>query len=564
MLIPQLIIMHPTINWTSPITWFIALALLILLSVQLWLIIRSPSISTGRKWVRVGLNGLLWLLVAAYFGQLRWLISRPAIHALLVGDEVPASFARQLSDSLHIQQRFSSQNFKANYDSVTLVGQQFPVETLTQLSQSALQWIPYNQPDQLQTVRWKGIVRQGERQDVTGSIQSSKAQILRLQYGNKTLDSVALRAGNNSFTLHFPAFARGRNQTELTLGQPARRGGEQGTTALDTLHFFTRPTNPLTVRFLLNSPDFESKTLANWLGKQGNSVILSATLSKNISSQISINKSAKATNKATPDLIITEPINAANATVRKAVADGKAVLFINLTNPETDCRTINQALGSRWQVRKTTNEPLVAVGNGLNALPYRFTENSNQFAVSGGYPIAVQRTAGRVGVSLLSETYPLALSGDSVTYNRVWTATLARLSASIQNTVRVDAPLYRGIRQAIVINNPTNRLPTLRIGQDTLRLTYSPINERSASGMSSFIKTGWQPVQDTLALYVNALKINDPIADRETVRQFMLAHAQYQPSGTKPDGITTEQVPNWVWLLALVACFTALWVEPKL
>lgn len=556
--------MQTSVTWTSPLTWLIALALLALLVVQLWFIIRSPAISSSRKWVRAGLNGLLWLLLVAYFLELRWPITRPASHALLVGNEVPASFARQLSDSLHIQQRFTSRNFKTNYDSITLVGQQFPVETLTQLSQSALQWIPYNQSDQLQDVRWKGIVRQGERQSVTGSIYASKAQMLRVQYGRKTLDSVALHEGDNTFALHFPAFSNGRTQAELTLGQSGRRGNAQANTVLDTLRFFTRSTRPLTVQFLLNNPDFESKTLADWLGKQGHTVELSATLSKNLGSQVSINRVGKAASKATPDIIITEPINAANATVRKAIADGKAVLFINLTNAETNCRIINQALGSHWQVRKTTNEPLVALGNGLNALPYQFTDNLNQFAVSSGYPIAIQRTAGRVGVSLLSETYPLALSGDSITYNRIWTATLARLSASASNTVRTDAPVYKGIQQMVMVNNPINRLMALRIGQDTVRLSYSPLNDRSAGGTSSFGRTGWQTVQDTLALYVNSLKSTDPIADRKTIRQFILAHVQFQPTSTKPDDIMTEQVPEWVWMLALIACFTALWVEPKL
>lgn len=545
--------MHTTLNWTSPFTWLIALALLLLLAVQLWFIVRSQSITNQRKGLRAGLNGLLWLLLVGYFLQIHWPVEHPAMHALLIGEEVPAAVARQVNNSLHIKESFTSRNFRANYDSVTLVGQQFPIEILTQLSNTALQWIPYNQPDQLQDIHWKGIVRQGEMQRITGLLNSSKGQLLRLQFGNKTVDSVALHEGQNSFMLQFPAFARGRSQTELVLGK----------NTLDTLRFFTRPSEPLTIQFLLNSPDFESKTLADWLGKQGHSVTISATLSKNISSQVNINKPQKLAGKAAPDLIITEPVNAASTIVRKAVTGGKSVLFINLTNPETDCRTINQAVGSHWQVRKVSNEAFVPVGSGVNALPYRFADNLNQFAVSG-YPIAVQRTSGRVGVSLLSETYPLALSGDSLTYNRIWTAVLARLSASTQNTVHVNAPVYSGIRQPISINNPSTRLTTLRVGPDTLSLTYSPINEHSASGQSSFSKPGWQPVQDSLAMYVNTLIPNDPVACRAVVSLFMLAHSKNQPVGGVADRTTTNQLPNWAWLLLLIGCFTALWVEPKI
>ena len=545
--------MHTTINWTSPITWLIALALLLLLIGQLWLLSRNQVLSSGRKRVRIGLNLLLWLVLVAYFLQFQWPVAKPATHALMVGNEVPSTFARHLKDSLHIQDSFTSRNFKAQYDSVTLVGQQFPTETLTQLSNAALQWIPYNQPDQLQEISWKEMVRQGEMQRVTGQIQSSKDQLLRLKFGNKTLDSVALHQGANRFVFQFPSFTRGQSQADMVLGS----------IRLDTLRFFTRPTKPLTVQFLLNNPDFESKTLATWLGKQGHIVQVSTTLSKAISSNASLNKAGKSALKTTPDLIITEPANAANAIVRKAIAEGKAVLFINLTSPETDARLVNQVTGSHWQVRKASNELTIPVGNGLTALPYHFADNLNQFAVSG-YPVAVQQTAGRVGLSLLSETYPLSLSGDSLTYNKLWTSVLARLSNADQNAVQIAAPVYKSLEQEIYINNPSSRLPAIRIGQDTLPLTYSSINDRSAVGTISFGKSGWQRIQDTLMMYVNDIRQDDPIAGRAMVSRFMLAHSQAQLADTHPDRAATTQLPDWAWLLLVIACFTALWVEPKL
>ena len=105
-----LIRMQTSINWTNPINWCIALALLILLVGQLWLISRNQALPTGRKWVKAGLSIILWLLVAAYFGQFHWLSQRPSSHALLVGDEVPSAVARQVKDSLHIQDSFTSRN----------------------------------------------------------------------------------------------------------------------------------------------------------------------------------------------------------------------------------------------------------------------------------------------------------------------------------------------------------------------------------------------------------------------------------------------------------------------
>ena len=566
--------MQLRIDWSDPISWLITLMLLIVLVGQLVLIIRNPLLATGRKWLRAGLNLLLWLVLAGYFLQPRWQIQRPSSHALLVGDDVPTAIARQVKDSLHIQASFTSRNLNESYDSVTLVGQRFPIETLTQLSNSAVRWVPYNQPDQLQAIRWKSIVRQGELQRVTGRIQSSKKQVVRLRFGNQTLDSLMLNEGDNTFMLQFPAFARGRSQNELVLTTVPGRS-----TTLDTIRFFTRPTEPLRVQFLLNSPDFESKTLADWLGKQGHIVEVVTMLSKNIRSNVSLNKAGKSVDKTTPNLIITEPADATNAAVRKAIEEGKSVLFINLTNPETDCRTINQALGSKWQVRKTSNEPLVPVGNGLNALPYRFTDNLNQFGIAG-YPIAVQRTiqrgrgfarpglagrihAGRIGVSLLSETFPLALSGDSVAYNRIWSAVLARLSPSDKSTIQVNAPTYKGLQQEVSANTPGRSLPFLTIGQDTVRLTQSPINERSATGLGLFGQAGWQLVQDSLAVYVRARNPADPIANRQIISRFVLAHARERSVGNQPAQTRTAKIPNWLWLGLFIACFTVLWMEPK-
>ncbi len=549
--------MQLTLDWASPLTWLSLLALVVLLVVQGWLIGRNTALSPMRKGVRLGLNLLLWLVLLGYVLQPRWPIAKPATQVLLAGDDVPTSFARRLQDSLGIPERMTSRTLSGMYDSVTIVGAQFPPSVLARLSSSALRHIPYPAPDELLQIHWNGVLRQGELQHVTGLVKASTPQRLRLRYGNITLDSLNLTAGTHPFALQFPAFLRGKNQVELGLGDKL----------LDTLHFFSRPIEPLTIHFLLNSPDIESKTLANWLGRQGHTVTVSATLSKNLGSNVSINQSTTARAK-TPDLLITEPANAGDAQIRKAVADGRAVLFINLTNPDVDSRTINQAVGSRWQARRVTNAPLVPVSNSLTALPYRFADNLNQFSVTD-FPVFVQQTAGRVqpgrvGVSLLSETFPLALSGDSTTYARLWTAVLARLSRAGTNGVQVDAPLIQGLDQSITINDPTRKARSLRVGTDTLRLTVSPLNPLSASGRGLFPTAGWQPVQDTMALYVETSQPARPLVSRALLDRFLLAHQQFAPSATTSAPGPAAQIPDWAWFALILLCFTALWLEPKL
>ncbi|GAB3641063.1 hypothetical protein [Spirosoma arcticum] len=546
--------MQINVTLTDPVTLATAFALLALLAVQGWFIVRNKTLSPGRKTLRAALNALMWLVVAGYVLKISWPVDRPITHALLVGDDVPAAYARTVQDSLRIRERFTTQTFKNSHDSVTLVGQGFPTETLTQLSQSVVRWVPYDAPNQLKQLRWKGVVRQGEMQWITGKIRSNSKQRLRIQYGNQTLDSLMLSPGGNTVALQFPVFGRGRLQTELRLGnQP-----------LDTVRFYSRPATPLFIQFVLDNPDFESKTLADWLGKQGHSVEVSTTLATNVRSRVDINRSPKATGRK-PDVVITDPINAANTLVRNAVAGGKAVLFINLSSLPTDITRINRALKTRWQVRKISDQETVPAGSGLTAHPYRFANALNQFAVPA-YPVAAQQVTGRVGVSLLNETFPLALSGDSLAYGRIWYGILARLQPAEKNNLVVDAPVFSGLLSSVYVNNSVIKNAVLRVGADTSRLTQSPLNQQSAVGTLFAKQAGWQPIQDSLAFYVDNLTDGSSVANRQVISRFMVAHSTYQSAPTGPARQRREAAgaPGWVWLTLFVVCLTALWIEPKI
>lgn len=528
--------------------WLLLIVVAALLILPVWLILRNDALSTQRKVVRLTLNALLWLVVLAYVLQPVWTVATRTTHALLIGQEVPGSYQRQLSDSLHLPEVVTARTFVPDrFDSVTLLGQVFPAELLSRLSRQVVRWIPYYAPDRVQTIRWKGLVQKGEMQRVTGAIQSSKKQRLKLMYANRTLDSLTLPEGFTAFTLQFPAFTLGRTETELVLGS----------TALDTLRFFVRPVKPLTYQFILDTPDFESKTLADWLGQSGNAVDVTATLSKDVSNRLTINRVS-----AKPDVIITDPANADNVLVKRAVADGKAVLFINLTNPEADCRLINQALGSRWQVRKVSNEPSIPVGNGLSALPYTLITTATQTPIPG-YPAAVQQTAARIGVSLLSETFPLKLSGDSLAYNRVWSAILARLRPSSVNSSQIDAPVVAGFQETMYLNNVPAHPAAIRVGNDTVSVAYSAINPLSATGRWLVNRSGWLPVEDTLAVYAEPSGQSD-VARSRLVQAYALAHSVEPSAPQAVSRFADVRLPDWAWLLLVIACLTALWVEPKL
>jgi hypothetical protein len=546
-------------NPTAPaLNGLVLTALLVLLAVQGWFLFRHKPLS-GRRWaVRAGLNGLFWLALLAFVLRPFWQVPDSSRHVLLVGDEVPAKKARQIGDSLHLTRQLRAADFgvDADFDSVTVLGQDFSALILSRLAGVSLRWIPFDEPDELQAIRWKATLHQGEIQRVTGSLMSTKKQTLKLTFGNQTLDSLMLQKGQNQFALTFPAFASGRTEIALVLARKS----------LDTIRFFAQPLPPQTYQFVLAAPDFETKTLADWLGQAGQSVQLTAPISTGIGSSLRINQTKNRANNA-PDILITDAANATSPTIRKAVLAGKSVLFVGLTKPETDLLAINRATGTRFQVQRISTAESVSVGVGSvqTALPYRFLPDPAQSIVRG-YPVAVEYMSSRVGVSLLNETYPTKLGGDSLAYSTLWKKLLAPLQPPTTNNLLADAPIIPNQPTDIRANNAVQQLNKLRLGRDTLRLLPDPLNPTSATATYRFGRAGWQTLADSVELYVEDSTSFVSVANRQRVSALLRAQTGnlHSPASSKQTvRLQTHRLPGWAWGLLLLACLTALWIEPK-
>ncbi|MEZ0484519.1 hypothetical protein [Fibrella aquatica] len=562
------------LDWNAPDTWLLALLLLALLVMPFWLISRKAGVSTGRKTVRLVLHSLLWLSVVGLWLQPRWLQTLPSGKLLLAADNVPADYVRSTAASLGIETVLTASAFRAMkttppVDHVWLLGQDFSGTELARLSRQVINWSPYNVPGQLQQLRWKGFVGQGEQQTVTGKINTPEGGMLRLRFGQKTVDSTQLTADSQSFNLSYFAFAQGRTQLTLWLDK----------TVLDTIRFVARPASKLRVRFVLDAPDFETRALADWLGQQRNTVELTNRLSTGIGSELTINKP---TSGALPDLIVTDPANVGNALVNKALLSGKSVLVLNLSRPDVEVPAINRALRTSFQVRRIPGKDTIRLSSDLTALPFRFQPLSGTVPVAG-YPVLVQPVNGRVAVSLLAETFPMRLSGDTTAYARLWLSVLAPLRLVAQNNVQVDAPVLVNQPAHFTINNPTATPTRLRVGSDTLMVQPAPVNTRSYNALGRFATSGWLPVQDTLAVYAygnpaeawRAVPADSPnsagiaaVMQREELARWVRAHRRFDsvPNQTVAATARTieKAIPGWGWLIIVALLLTAVWVEPKL
>lgn len=541
--------------------WLLYACLGVMLVIQLWLLLKNKSLSRKRLWIRTGLNLFVWILIFLFVFQPEWKYTSDTNRILLTDNNVPGTYIQKIRDSLHINESFSNTDFNRlitknphlidKLGNVYLLGQSFSAKTISQLSQKNLVWLPFFGNNQLQDLQWKSIIRQGEMQEVSGKISVDKPQTLNLKYANKTLDSLQLKKGLNAFRFSFPAFTIGRTEAVLSLANES----------LQDIHFYSRSPQTFNVLFILENPDFESKNLSEWLGKNGNRVEIITTIAKDAQSKVSINKNTQ-TKIFNADIVISNPGNANHALVKKAVADGKSVLFINSIAPEQDIKNINQALGTNWRVKKTSNEQAVSISENLTALPYSFEENINQKSLSS-YPIAIQKKVGKIGVSLLNETFPLKLSGDSLGYTRIWASVFQQLNPPSQDNVMVQAPVFTNTQTPIVLNNLSVAANTLKIANDTTLLIQSAVNPFSFAASYTFRKTGWQSFQDSLSIFVEDKKTT--LQQTKELQETLRAHQRFEAISTLSTAQTiSATLPDWLWFALIILGLTALWLEPKL
>ncbi|WP_259016157.1 hypothetical protein [Emticicia fluvialis] len=542
--------------------WILYVGLVFLLIIQLWLLWRSKALPNKRLLIRLGLNLFVWLAVFLFVFQPGFKHTTNGNKILLAAAKIPMAYVQKIKDSLQIADSFNEQDFNRlisnnpqfadSPGNVYLLGQNFSPKTLSWLSNRNLNWIPYFDEAQLQNLRYKSIVKKGDIQELSGKLTVNKPQTLAIKYGNQTLDSLVLQKGHNTFHFSFPVFTIGRTEAVLTLDEAP----------LERIHFFAQAPQPRKVLFILANPDFESKNLSEWLGRNNYQVEIITTIAKDAQSKVTINKPGD-TKSFDADILITDPANATHTLVKKAAAEGKSVLFINCTKPEEDAKTLNLALGTNWRIKKISNDQTITVADNLTALPYVPEPAVNQKLI-GKYPIAIQKKAGSIGLSFLNETFPLKLSGDTLGYARIWSSVFQQLAPSATDNILIDAPVFTDTQTSIIINNPTVVSSKIRIDTDTSILSQSPVNPLTYSGSYVFRKPGWQSFQDSLSLYVE--ENTGGLKQAVQIQEALQAHQRINTiSGGKASlqSLTTT-LPDWAWYLIILVGLVALWVEPKL
>jgi hypothetical protein len=380
-----------------------------------------------------------------------------------------------LKDSIGISEflsaaQFKSRLLKGNFQNKNLIlaGTNFDSEFLARLANYSVEhWVDFK-PNEVQSLNYQGILEQNEMQIIQFTVDVEKSQFAKVRLGSTTLDSVLLHVGQNSAELSFPVFGIGRNEMMLEIGE-SKIG----------IRFFGIKSIAKNIKIRTSSPDFEFKTLAEWLTKGGHNVQLITDVSKNTNSEITFAQDLKGKEI---DLYICSPDKISEK------AKAKAVFVMGLVTPEKYIALINRTLGVNFNIQKKGNA-IKTLKNGAEVLPFVFNATSSQFYAP---ELEIIGQNSRVGTTLLRSTYPLILAGDSMTYAKIWN-NLFQILPKPTNTWRVDSPVLQNISSKISNSNKS----------DSIKIENREVLNINGEAKVFFKNAGWKPLGDSVEIYVD-------------------------------------------------------------
>ena len=116
--------------------------------------------------------------------QPQWKSATNASRVLVISKNIPSENIKKVKDSLKITEFFYKKYFQQriiedpsfveHLGNIYLLGQDFDAEFLSQLSEKQMTWLPFFEQNELQDIRWNGIVRKGDMQEIFGKIPGSR------------------------------------------------------------------------------------------------------------------------------------------------------------------------------------------------------------------------------------------------------------------------------------------------------------------------------------------------------------------------------------------------------
>ena len=341
---------------------------------------------------------------------------------------------------------------------------------------------------------------------------------------------------------------------------------------------------PLQILFLLSYPTFEAQNLKSFLAGKNHSIVLRYRLSKNNFRYEYINHDQIKIDRLAPailgniDLLITDGeimsslSSAEKAALEKSIFSGLGLLHLT---PIT-----TKSLAEFFPFQRTTvksDTAILRIGTKslsfpasklrITPTPPTIAVQKNKTGILSGYTF---RGAGKIGFQLLQETYPLALSGDSISYAELWSSLLEKISRSRSEPSKIKIvtpfPWYENEPIDIEVISSTENIS---LSADSIPL---PLKENVSFDNIWFARTwagnpGWHLLETgdgtSLHYYVSgptewkALSLVNQQDENK-----IAAHQALEQRSEEKD--SQEKIPPFIFYIIFILAAGFIWLAPKL
>jgi hypothetical protein len=323
--------------------------------------------------------------------------------------------------------------------------------------------------------------------------------------------------------------------------------------------------------FLSGFPRFENRFLQEHLAREGHEITSRSEVSRNLYAWEFLNT---ARDRSDPfgrlgsfDMIVVneEVISNLDRTRReellKAVNEGLGVL---VTAPEK-----SMVNGTFMKIQlpeyQSTKRTFITIGSTrLSILPYIFAQNPDATFST------VELEKGKMTFSLIPETYPMLLSGDSTAYRNLWASLIFNTARPKEENAVVFPVLWERMTDVkMPVGVYARSIPTLLINHSRVALERDKLIPEKWSGYYWPSDSGWY--QAEIQTPNDTIRRNFYVPGKNswaTLRQQSAWSNTEHFLNTSTRSVTESQParsvsPAW-WLLLFLFSFGFLWLEPRI
>jgi hypothetical protein len=523
--------------------WIFGVVILVLIGLLVFRI-QKGNFSPRRKVLKQLQNSFFLLALLFFIVNPVWETARNSDPVLIISEDLEKAALNFWKDSLGVRKVISISDFNSNSDSVILLGKDFPKEFRYALRAKSLNWIIPNSDQELGFLDFKGILRQGERQEIQGRMPLKTGSILSILQAGNELETQVLEQDQDTFQFDLAVSVLGRNDWEIRLDKQL----------VVTLRFFVQPAERLSYQLQFGFPNPEIRTLSRYLIGKG----------EQVQEEIQLSKNTELFTEKQPldsiDVFIIDPSQIPDSKIKSQVERGASVLLINVNDPDADLKDLNKAFGTDFGVSAKAGLEFQVLENGLEALPFEWKASASQRLLVENAVAIRQIGNSKIGVSLLKASFPLAQSGDSVGYDKIWNQILGELQPESKANWKVSAPVFESQIFPIEFNGEDSLL-FLDFGSAQYAWSQSLINPNSKQIAWLANESGWQQINPELEFYVNQSTDFPMVLAQQERADFLQSKVWLSTSPKISDA--KKSMPFWAWGLIFMVLLTALWLEPK-